>query len=182
MQDPTLNQLVEQALANSPSMKMADSRLRQARSIVGLNESTLGPQVDANASRSRERYSLYGILPPPLAGSYQNLYTLSLNANWEIDFWGKNRAEVAAALGNQRAVAYEGEQTRLVLTQAVIAQYTGLQHSQGTGTLAQPAVKVGRNPAGAAQGAGKRRTAVGRHPAPERDPDQSLATASQPVA
>ena len=125
--DPALDQLISTALQQSPSLKIADARLREARSAIGMTESKDGLQVQANASMDRERYSLYGLLPAPIGGNYYDVYTLSLSASWEIDFWGKNRAAVKAAIGNQQAVALEGQQARLVLTQAVIAQYTGLQ-------------------------------------------------------
>ncbi|WP_370459703.1 efflux transporter outer membrane subunit [Aquitalea sp. LB_tupeE] len=125
--DPQLDQLIKTALQQSPSLKVADARLREARSAIGMAESKDGLQVAANASVDRERYSLYGLLPAPIGGNYYDVYTLSLGASWEIDFWGKNRAAVQAAIGNQQAVALEAQQARLTLTQAVIAQYTELQ-------------------------------------------------------
>lgn len=130
LDDAALNQLIQTALAQSPSLKLADARLREARAAVGLTESREGPQVSANASMDRERYSLYGLFPPPIGGNFYNVYTLSLGGSWEIDFWGKHRAEVKAALGNQQAIALEASQARLTITQAVIAQYTSLQRIQ----------------------------------------------------
>ncbi|BEV73126.1 MULTISPECIES: efflux transporter outer membrane subunit [unclassified Paludibacterium] len=127
LHDARLDQLIEQALAQSPSMKLAADRLGEARAAVGLSESTLGPQVDAHASRDRQLYSANGLFPPPVGGSYFNAYTLSLNAAWELDFWGKNRARTNAALGQARAAAYEMQQAQLTLTNAVIGQYTALQ-------------------------------------------------------
>lgn len=127
LHDAQLNQLVETALAHSPSLQLAQDRLSEARNAVGLSESQLGPQVDLNAVKDRQRYSSNGIMPAPIGGNFYNSYTLSLNARWEIDFWGKNRAQVRAALGSMRAAELEAQQARLVLTQAVIAQYTVLQ-------------------------------------------------------
>ncbi|MDF0605760.1 efflux transporter outer membrane subunit [Neisseriaceae bacterium TC5R-5] len=137
LHDPTLNALIAQTLEQSPSLQLAAARLRQARSQLGLSESQLGPQIDANATLDRERYSLYGLLPPPIGGHYYNVYSLTLNARWELDFWGKHRAEVAAALGEQQAVAIEGEQARLLLTQNVLAQYTQLQRLLAQSALLQ---------------------------------------------
>ncbi|TDR80738.1 efflux transporter outer membrane subunit [Paludibacterium purpuratum] len=127
LHDDQLNALIDQALAHSPSLKLAADRLGEARAAVGLNESTLGPQVNLNAVKDRQLYSVNGLFPPPIGGNYYNSYTLSLNAAWELDFWGKNRARVKAALGQARAAAYEGQQAQLALTQAVIGQYTALQ-------------------------------------------------------
>lgn len=127
LNDPVLDQLIDTAMQQSPSLKAADARLREARSAIGMAQSKDGVQVSADASLDRERYSLYGLFPSPIGGNYYGVYTLSLGASWEIDFWGKNRAAVKAAIGNQQAVALEAQQARLVITQAIIAQYTSLQ-------------------------------------------------------
>lgn len=127
LSDPKLDQLIDTALNNSPSLRLAQDRLSEARNAVGISESQLGPQVDLNAQRDRQRYSTNGIMPAPIGGNYYNSYTLSLNASWEIDFWGKNHAQIRAALGEVTTAEFEAQQARLVLTQAVIAQYTVLQ-------------------------------------------------------
>ena len=127
LHDQTLNQLIDQAIGNAPSMRLAADRLREAKNAVGLNQSSLGPQLNLNAIDERQLYSANGLFPPPIGGNYVNSYTLSLNAAWELDFWGKNRARVAAALGQARAAVFERQQAALTLTQAIIAQYTALQ-------------------------------------------------------
>lgn len=42
---------------------------------------------------------------------------------WELDFWGKNRAALEAAIGAATAQAAEFEQTRLLLTTSVARAY-----------------------------------------------------------
>lgn len=125
--DPVLDRLIDTALAQSPSLRVLDARLAEARAQAGLAESRLGPQVDATASVDRERYSLYGLTPPPLAGNYATLYRTALNASWDLDLWGRRRAELQAALGATQAQSLENAQARLKLVQAVMAQYTALQ-------------------------------------------------------
>jgi len=149
LHDDQLNALIDQALTHAPSMKLAADRLAEARAVVGLSESALGPQIDANASRDRQLYSANGLFSTPYGGQYVNNYTLSLNAAWELDFWGKNRAQVNAALGQTRAAAYEVAQAQLTLTQAVIGQYTALQRefaqiriNQGRIQLAQTRLQL----------------------------------------
>lgn len=127
LQDPGLNQLIAAALAHAPSLQLAQDRLQEALATVGLSQSQLGPHLDLNALDDRQRYSATGLLPAPIGGNFYNSYTLSLNASWELDFWGKTRAENRAALGAMQAAAWEARQARLVLTQAVIGQYTALQ-------------------------------------------------------
>lgn len=127
LQDQTLKQLLDTALLHAPSLKLAQHRLDEAKALVGLSESQLGPQLDLNASFDRQRYARFGLFPPPIGGHFYNSYTLSLNAKWEFDFWGKNRAQLKAALGEVEARGFEIQQAKLVLIQAIIAQYTALQ-------------------------------------------------------
>ncbi|UGA39561.1 efflux transporter outer membrane subunit [Chromobacterium haemolyticum] len=68
--------------------------------------------------------------PAPISRDYVNAYTAMLMGSWEFDFWGKHRGQIDEAVGQQQAIAFEGAQTRLTLTQAVIAQYTQLQRLQ----------------------------------------------------
>lgn len=127
--DPALDQLIASARRQAPSLKLAAARVREAAALSGLADSRRGPQLDANASLDRERYSANGLLPPPIGGSYQTLYAISLDGGWELDLWGKHRAELDAALGQQRAQALDARQAELLLTQAVASQYTVLQRA-----------------------------------------------------
>ena len=52
----------------------------------------------------------------------------TLDLSWELDFWGKNRAALAAALSEQRAAEVEVAQARLILSTAVASEYAGLVH------------------------------------------------------
>ncbi|MEJ8673348.1 efflux transporter outer membrane subunit [Chromobacterium amazonense] len=132
LNDPALNRLVEATLQDAPSLKLAAARLRQARAAVGIVESKDGPQLDATANAVDLHYDP---LQPLLKKDHLTAYTAALVGSWEFDFWGKNHAAVSAALGQQQAIAYEGQQTRLLLTQAVLAQYTQLQRNQAQAKL-----------------------------------------------
>src|SRR5471030_3445810 len=68
--DAQLDQLVDEALATSPTMRMADARVRQAAAIVGLSESALSPQVGADAHLDRFAFPKVGDTPDPLAGAW----------------------------------------------------------------------------------------------------------------
>jgi NodT family efflux transporter outer membrane factor (OMF) lipoprotein len=130
LHDAQLDALVDRALNQSPTMQQARHRLAEARDAVGLSESELGPKVSLSAEGDRQRYSHTGLLGSAYGDKYINSYTVALNASWDLDLWGKNRARVEAALGQTRAVEFEARQTALVLTQAIVGQYTALQRQQ----------------------------------------------------
>lgn len=67
--DSQLDALVDEALANSPSMSSAQARLAQANAAVSTARSSLLPKVDANYTLNREHLSKQYIYPAPLGGS-----------------------------------------------------------------------------------------------------------------
>jgi multidrug efflux system outer membrane protein len=87
--DPLLVELIESSQAASPSVTAAASRIAQARSAVVNTGAASGPNLSAAANASR------GInqLNVPLA----SLGNAGLQASWEIDLWGGNRAAQDAA-------------------------------------------------------------------------------------
>ena len=87
--DPLLVELIASAQAASPSVTAAASRIAQARSAVVATGAAAGPNLSAAASANR------GVsqLNVPLASVGQ----VGLQASWEIDLWGGNRAAQDAA-------------------------------------------------------------------------------------
>ena len=87
--DPLLVELITSAQAASPSVTAAASRIAQARSAVVAAGAAAAPNLSAAASASR------GVsqLNVPLASVGQ----VGLQASWEIDLWGGNRAAQEAA-------------------------------------------------------------------------------------
>ena len=125
-QDPALTTLIEHALRDSPTLQAATARLTQARAISGVTESALWPQLNASAASTRERFSEHGLIPPPYAGTRQNINDLQLGGDWEIDFFGKNRENRQAALGELRASEVDQQASRLLLANNVARSYYNL--------------------------------------------------------
>jgi len=123
LQDPVLSALIAQALAGSPSLQAAQARLTRATALADQAESARWPRVDASLSTSRERFSEHGLIPPPYAGTFQSVNNLGVAANWEADFFGRNREELQAAIGELRASEAENQAARLLLTANVARSY-----------------------------------------------------------
>lgn len=87
--DPLLVRLVEAGQQASPTIAAAKSRLEQARAARVAAGAALLPSLDATASASRGRFDLL----TPLGTSA----SASLQAGWEIDLFGANRAGADAA-------------------------------------------------------------------------------------
>ena len=119
-QDPTLDALVERALADNPSVAVAAARLARAESVAEFADANRGPQVNAALDSTRQRYTENGLVPKPLAGTIATSNALLLNAGWEIDLFGRNRATLDAALGSARAAEADLQAARVLLATQVV--------------------------------------------------------------
>lgn len=125
--DAQLNALIDEALSASPDMAAATARLQRAQAMTQLSSSALKPQVSANASITEDKLSTNYLTPAAATPSGMNDYgRITLNAQWELDFWGKNRAALSAATSELEARRAELAQTRLMLSAGVASSYAHL--------------------------------------------------------
>src|SRR5437762_8867489 len=109
--DPELDKLVNRALAQNLDVETAAARIREARARELVAGAAALPQVDAQASASRQRISEKAIPVPPGAGSSGtgtsdsfglpgrefSTFRIGFDASWEIDLFGRTRRSVEAA-------------------------------------------------------------------------------------
>jgi len=125
--DTQLNGLVARALRDNPSLRVAAARVASARAGVRAELADEGGKVDLASGLNRQRYSSNGFFPPPIGGAWFNDASVALRASYDVDWWGKHRALVAAALGETNAAAAESAQARQLLAAAVVQSYLRLQ-------------------------------------------------------
>jgi NodT family efflux transporter outer membrane factor (OMF) lipoprotein len=127
--DAQLDALIEEALRNAPDLELAQARLTAAAAQVQGAGATRLPEVTASAEFAEARQSYDFLVPRQALPQGWNGYGVaSLNMSYEIDFWGKNRAALAAAVSEQRTAEVEIAQTRLILSTSVASSYAGLLH------------------------------------------------------
>lgn len=141
--DPVLDALVEEAFANNLDIRSALARVDAARSQVTLAQSYLMPSVDlgVNAGRSRISANTTPALP---AGTPQasNLYTLQLQASYEIDIWGKYRSGLLAATNDFVASQYYRESVRITVAAEVASAYFRLRAADAELKLLQDTLEL----------------------------------------
>ncbi|AKU12742.1 outer membrane multidrug resistance lipoprotein [Azoarcus sp. CIB] len=126
-QDPQLDALVDEALTGSPDMQAAVARVRRAEAAGQVAGAALLPQVSAGVSVTGDRLSSNYLTPKAMTPDGWNDYgRATLDLRWELDFWGKNRAGLAAATSQLDASRAEHAQARLSLAAAVAADYAEL--------------------------------------------------------
>ena len=121
--DVQLNALVDAALSANPSLKLAQARIERATAATNAARASEGPRVDGALDLTRQRYTENGLIPPPIAGTVGNTGLLQFSGSWEIDFFGKNAAALAAALGNERAAQADAQAARVLLASNVARTY-----------------------------------------------------------
>jgi NodT family efflux transporter outer membrane factor (OMF) lipoprotein len=129
LNDPQLDQLMAEALAGSPTLKVAAARTRKALAFADSAKAALYPQINGNLVITEQRFAEHGIYPPPFAGTWNTFNQMTANLNWEIDFWGKNRAAYESALDQARVAEVDAYAARLALSVNVAQTYVQLQRA-----------------------------------------------------
>ncbi len=135
--DTRLNALVEKALADQPQLQAAAARVAKARAITDVADAALLPQVNAGVDLTRQKFTATGMYPAPVAGSVLNSGTAQFTLGWELDFFGKYRAALDAALGTARAAQADAQAARVMLAANVVRAYFQLGRLDGQAQIAQ---------------------------------------------
>jgi NodT family efflux transporter outer membrane factor (OMF) lipoprotein len=126
-QDPQLDALIGEALRGSPDLDLAQARLSAATGAAQFAGAARMPEVTGNLQLNEGKQSYNYLIPPQALPHGWNDYGLAtLNLSWELDFWGKNRSALAAALSEKRAAEVEIAEARLILSASVASAYAGL--------------------------------------------------------
>jgi len=120
--DTTLQGLVREALTNSYDLRIAVTRVEQARALAMQARSQFVPNVDYNGAVSRGRNEMLGSAFPN-NGRTVNSAVAMLNAFWEVDLWGRIRRLNEGARARFLASEEARRGVRLSLLSEVAADY-----------------------------------------------------------
>jgi len=127
--DPLLVELIDSAQAVSPTVAQALARVASARAARTTANAALLPSLDASATASR------GVSQPnmPLATTQ----TIGLQAAWELDLVGANRAVSHAADAQLQGSQAQWHDARVSVAAEVANTYFSLRTCQQLLTVAQ---------------------------------------------
>ena len=117
--DPLLNTMMAEVSISNQNLTQAAAQFRQARALLQAARAGYFPSVSGSASASRARSSAN--LRNGIGGFAANSYSLSLDAVWELDLWGKVRRTVESNATAAQASAADLDALRLSI-QAELAQ------------------------------------------------------------
>lgn len=127
--DPQLDQLMQRALAHSPTLAMAQARIARAQASADLSHAAAGPQVGAGAELSYGRQSENYMMPrPPLGkgGEHVSQGQAALSFSYDLDLWGRNSALIRTAEAQLKAATFDRDAARLALTTSIARTYAQL--------------------------------------------------------
>jgi hypothetical protein len=102
--DAQLDALIDEGLRNAPTMAQAAARLRRAEALIGAANASALPSISADGSLTVSKPSTEDGIPVlPVRQGYHDYGRATLGFSWELDFWGKNRAAIAAPMPPPRA-------------------------------------------------------------------------------
>lgn len=142
--DPNLNQLVEKALINSPTLKAAIARVMLADQTALSVRSAKFPDLGASFDTNYEHLSKDSLdrFPPSNVPAVINQINLALNFKYELDFWGKNQKAFEAAVGKAYSQKAEQEQAKLIIVTSLVQSYLNYEKNLHTLDLKKESLLV----------------------------------------
>ena len=136
--DAALTGLIGRAYASNRTFAAARANLRAARAAWKYQRGTLWPSVDANGGVMRNRTSDNG------RGGRQHFtdYTLSADATWELDFFGRNYYSIEAAKAQAEAAEADMKSVWVTISSEVALRYIDLRTLQGRLMIAEDTLEV----------------------------------------
>jgi NodT family efflux transporter outer membrane factor (OMF) lipoprotein len=128
-QDPQLDQLLNAALADNPTLGQTLARLRQAQAVVYATRAALWPYISYDADEVRQRLSSHDTIPQQFGGAEIWKGHEGLNFSWDLDFWGRQSSLVRQARSEANAVGLDAAAARLAIVSALVRTYIDLERS-----------------------------------------------------
>ena len=133
-QSPKLNQLVEQALKNSPDVGAAQAALRQAHELYSAQWTSLFPTVQGGVTGDRSQFPAATLSSPiTTSNNIYNLFTAQLTLSYAPDLFGGTRRAIEQAKAQEDSTRFQLEATYLTLSSNVVV--TAVQEASLRGQI-----------------------------------------------
>ncbi|MBD8891198.1 efflux transporter outer membrane subunit [Labrenzia suaedae] len=133
LDDPLLNQLIEEAIENNLDVRTSKAKVREARASYRQTNGALFPTLDASGSATRSKAAGSN----GSTGTVGNLYNGGFDASWELDLFGANRRASEASKYGLDAAEEELRATLLTLIGDVTTNYVEARGYQSRIALAR---------------------------------------------
>src|SRR5271157_3925135 len=141
--DPTLDVLIDTAYEQNPNLRVAGTRVLEARAGQAIAVGNIFPQTQ-QASGSYSRYNLNSNMPlvgrlPGLA--FSNWY-YGFNLSWELDLWGRIRRNIESTNASLDASVEDYDAALVTLLADVATNYAQYRVAQQRIKIARDNVRI----------------------------------------
>jgi NodT family efflux transporter outer membrane factor (OMF) lipoprotein len=151
--DPVLNQLIAKASGSNLDIKIAETRIAEARALRDSAEALLFPVGDmmASANRQSNQIGFPSGVPSSFSGALKkpfNIFKTGFDASWELDLFGGRRREAESA-GAELDASLISSEAVLISTLAEIANtYVDIRRYQSQLNIALETVESDKKTTG----------------------------------
>lgn len=139
--DPGLDAAVSKAIAGSLDLSLTAERLRRAEAVARLAGAPLKPQLQGQVTGTNQKQRFTGF-PLPIDSSISETYGASLEVSWELDLWGRLRADQSAATADFQAQKADYEAARTSLAAQIAKAWFALGEANEQIVLSRAALSV----------------------------------------
>ena len=115
-QDPLLDQLVADGLANNADVYIATARVEEAEAALRQAHAVLLPPLDGQASAFRGRTATTNLVTT-------NAFSLGLSTSFEVDLWGRLRRGERSVRDELLSTKYGRDTVAITLAATIARQY-----------------------------------------------------------
>jgi NodT family efflux transporter outer membrane factor (OMF) lipoprotein len=133
--DAALNRLIDQALSENFTLSAVFNRLEQFRAIAKINGAELIPQLNGEFSASERTNTRLST----------NNYLFGLAASYELDLWGRIRANIHAAELDANAAREDVDSIAISLTAEIASTWYRLIEQRNQLRLLERQIQINRD-------------------------------------
>ncbi len=145
LHDPLLSDLIDRAIRSSPSVEVAEARIREARATLAAERAQALPTTGVSAAylRAHNLTSALGAASEN-GSSNSNIFAVGFDASWEIDLFGAHRRAVEGAAASLQGSEASRRDALVSLTSEVAQAYVQLRDAQQRLSLTERNVEIER--------------------------------------
>ncbi len=143
--DPVLNDLIEKAYQQNPSLQIAGLRILESRAQLGIAKGNIYPQqqqAGGSATRNRISENAQGFIPGIGMSSAFSNYQIGFDVAWELDFWGRFRRDIESSGARFNASIADYDAALVILTADVARVYVDIRTMEARLKLARENIKL----------------------------------------
>lgn len=138
--DPTLNALINKAVGNNYNVAAAQKRIQAAAEMSKATQGSYYPSIGVSGGWSHQQIA-GAMSGSGVKSTTQSYFSLGLTMNWEIDVFGRVKAQLKSDKANYKATVAEYDATLVSLVSNLAKAYFQLRLAQAQLKISESTIK-----------------------------------------